>query len=376
TSDGGFLLAGSSNSGIGGDKSQPSFGGHDFWVVKLRADGSKAWDRTIGGSGNDHLAKMLLTPDGGCILAGSSNSDVSGIKTSPKKGTNSSSDYWLVKLSSSGVKIWDKTFGGDAEEELTSLALTADGGYILGGHSKSGISADKTEPNRGLYSTSDYWVVKTDAAGNLQWEKTLGGNQEDEMYGVAQLADGNYLAGGWSNSNIGHDRTSSGYGSASFWLVKLDTAGAKMWDHSLGGYGSDILMDLQVTSDRGLILGGFSTSQAGGDKTTPKYGDYDTWIIKLGAGILNLKELKPAFDLTLFPNPSHGKFQLHLTGLTASTAEVTVTDLLGRTILQQQFQTNNAQLSEEIRLPAATKGMYLLQVKAGGKITSRKIVVE
>src|SRR6478672_11244232 len=114
----------------------------------------KLWDKTFGGTGNEWLYVLHQTSDGGYILGGSSTSPISGDKSQSARGMY---DYWVVKIDASGNKLWDKTFGGSQHESLPSLQETADGGYILGGWSNSGINGDKSQASKGTY---DYWIVK------------------------------------------------------------------------------------------------------------------------------------------------------------------------------------------------------------------------
>ena len=95
----------------------------------------------------------------------------------------------------SPAKQWDKRFGGDNSDELNSLDLTFDGGYILGGHSYSHKGGDKSEYNQGV---GDFWIVKTDKDGIKQWDKTFGGTDDDFLQCLQQTNDGGYILGGWS----------------------------------------------------------------------------------------------------------------------------------------------------------------------------------
>src|SRR5205085_1142487 len=97
--NGGYLLGGYSESGIGGDKSEPNKGSADFWIVRIDKDGNKIWDKTIGGTGEDRLSSMIPSPDGGYLLGGTSNSEKGGDKTEPTRGGN---DFWLVKIDKEG----------------------------------------------------------------------------------------------------------------------------------------------------------------------------------------------------------------------------------------------------------------------------------
>ncbi|MEO8086226.1 MAG: hypothetical protein ABI763_05380 [Bacteroidota bacterium] len=188
TSDRGYILAGFSWSGINGDKTQLSYGSADYWVVKIDSLGNKQWDKDFGGTGADQLFSIQQTKDGGFILAGSSTSGISGNKTQDTVGLN---DFWIVKLDSIGNQQWDKNFGGTNEDWLHIVQQTTDGGYILGGYSFSGINGDKTQANWDTTgSTYDYWIVKTDSLGNKQWDKDFGGLGDDGLHSLQQTIDG------------------------------------------------------------------------------------------------------------------------------------------------------------------------------------------
>ncbi|MBL0071940.1 MAG: hypothetical protein IPP34_09035 [Bacteroidetes bacterium] len=112
---------------------------------------------------------------------------------------------------------WQNTIGGNESEQFNSIAQTSDGGFILGGYSSSNISGDKTENSNGL---KDYWIVKTDSLGNIQWQNTIGGSGEDLLQSVIQTSDGGYILGGKSSSNISGDKTENFIGTFDYWIVK------------------------------------------------------------------------------------------------------------------------------------------------------------
>ncbi|QNF35668.1 T9SS type A sorting domain-containing protein [Adhaeribacter swui] len=152
-----YLIAGFSSSGKDGDKSQASQGGKDFWMVKVNSSGTKLWDKRLGGSGDEELRTVVRNSDGSLLLAGKSSSNASGDKSQSSQGN---SDFWVVKTSSDGTKQWDRRFGGSGAEELRNVLVTADSDYLLCGRSESGISGDKTQNS---YGNSDYWLIKMDA---------------------------------------------------------------------------------------------------------------------------------------------------------------------------------------------------------------------
>ncbi|GAB4055641.1 hypothetical protein GCM10028810_68560 [Spirosoma litoris] len=277
TSDGGYLLAGYSYSGQSGDKSQPSQGNNDYWVVKIDANGNKLWDKRFGGTDDDYLFSTIATSDGGYLLGGTSSSGQNGDKSQSSQGNI---DYWVIKIDANGNKVWDKRFGGTDYDYLFSLTAGLDGGYLLGGRSSSGQNGDKSQPSQGSY---DYWVVKIDANGNKVWDKRFGGTDYDYLFSTITTSDGGYLLGGTSASNQNGDKSQPSQGYDDYWVVKVDANGNKLWDKRFGGNGYENLSSLIATPDGGYLLAGSSSSYQNGDKSQPSQGTYDYWVIKIDA---------------------------------------------------------------------------------------------
>ena len=273
--DGGYVLAGYSVSDISGDKTENSIGGYDYWIVKTDSLGVIQWQNTIGGSSSDSISSIENTVDGGYILGGTSQSNISGDKTSNSVGFK---DYWIVKVDGFGSIQWQKTIGGNIVDELSCIKQTADRGYILGGWSTSTISGDKLENCLG---GNDYWIIKTDSSGIIQWQNTIGGSEFDILNSLDQTSDGGYILGGMSKSNISGDKAESNLGDYDFWIIKTDSVGNIQWQNSIGGNNQDMLKSIQQTKNGNYILGGTSESNISGDKTENCLGLYDYWIVKL-----------------------------------------------------------------------------------------------
>ncbi|MFN8166563.1 MAG: T9SS type A sorting domain-containing protein [Bacteroidia bacterium] len=288
THDGGFILGGTSESDETGDKSEPTRGGADYWVVKTDAYGIKQWDARFGGSLDDEFATLAVTSDGGYILGGTSSSPVSGDKTQANWDTSyhAYGDYWIVKIDASGHKQWDKRFGGIYQEDLTSVVQTLDGGYLLGGYSESFVSGDKSQGSQG---GPDFWIVKTDANGNKLWDKRFGGNRNDQLHSLQQTRDGGYILAGYTWSDPTGDITGAMRGTAAYcdyWIVKIDAYGNKLWDKRYGGSQNDNLVSIIQCDDNGYFLGGYSYSGISGDKTQASYSTgsiADFWVIRVDA---------------------------------------------------------------------------------------------
>jgi len=315
TSDGGYILGGESQSMPSGTKTSTFYGGSDYWIIKLDASGEKVWERSFGGDTWDSFASLQQTSDGGFILGGTSASGPSGNKTSPLSGID---DYWVVRLDADGNKIWDRSFGGSSDDQLFVVRQTTGDGYILGGYSyRRGtyrfwvvkLNADGSQiwdkdfgsgtgPLQSLQQTSDggyilggtanadYWVVKVDAAGNEAWNRYFGGIDEESLQSIQQTTDGGYILGGWSTSDASGNKTTANCnygGQQDYWVVKIASNGDKVWEKSVGGVSGDVLFGCQQTSDGGYILGGASYSGVSCNKTTSNFGQNDFWLVKLGA---------------------------------------------------------------------------------------------
>lgn len=240
------------------------------------------WQQVIGGAHSEYLYDLKPTPDYGFLLAGSSFSDESGNKTEKGKGDL---DYFLWKMDEKGKMEWQKSYGGNGSDYLYSVALTKEGGFILGGSSDSGKSEDKSED---CYGNMDFWILKLDPTGELEWQKTLGGIGNDQLQSIQQTADGGFIIGGSSDSSpilskdgeIIGNKSQESFGSFDYWVIKLTSQGEIEWEKTFGGMFSDQLKSIQLIED-GFLIGGTSNSPVSGNKTAGHLGESDFWILKL-----------------------------------------------------------------------------------------------
>ncbi len=282
TSDGGYIIGAYSASGISGDKTEGSKGLTDFWIIKLNASGNIVWQNTIGGTQSDYCFNAEETPDGGFLVCGESNSPVSFDKTENYIGPAGATDVWVLKLNSSGDIVWQNTIGGSRNESAYEMKVTPSGGAVIAAQSYSNISGDKTENTiSGLTTDVDYWVFEINASGFIEWQNTIGGTGADYCHALSINSDGSIVVGGFSDSNISGDKTSNSKGGFDYWITKLDTAGNILWDRSLGGAGLEYCYDLIELNDGLNAIGGTSGSSISGDKNENNYGVQDFWIVKL-----------------------------------------------------------------------------------------------
>jgi hypothetical protein len=288
TKDGGFILAGISDSPKGKSKTANSQGGTDFWIIKLDAGGGEQWQRTIGGVGNEKLSSICQTKDGGFLVGGSTYSEKSGDKT--EKGFGNS-DCWIIKLDSEGNIGWQKTFGGKFYDDLRSLEQTRDGGYIIGSYSNSPLSGNKTDDNIGI---GDYWIFKLDRNGEIEWQKVIGGDKDDQLFSLHQTIDGGFIFGGNSNSQSSYNKSKSNGKGTDFWIVKTDVDGKILWQETYDFGTSDILTSIVENKDGTLLIGGFAKSEPNTEKDDKGINDYIAFKISKKGDLLWYKTVGSA----------------------------------------------------------------------------------
>ncbi len=249
TSDGGYIIAGTTSSW--------GAGGTDAWLIKTDYKGTRLWDRTFGGKGDDSAASVQQTSDGGYIIVGTTSSYGAGIYYHTN-GTNA----WLIKTDANGNLIWDRTFGGQANDSAASVQQTSDGGYIIAGTTSS--------YGAGIYyhtNGTNVWLIKTDYKGTRLWDRTFGGTGYDSAACVQQTSDDGYIIAGITSSY--------GAGGTDAWLIKTDANGNRLWDKTFGGTGYDSAACMQQTKEGGYIIAGTTTSYGAGGT--------DAWLIKTDA---------------------------------------------------------------------------------------------
>jgi len=197
----------------------------DVYLVKIDSSGIMQWNKTYGGMYDEGADCVIQTSDGGYVLAGYAASSVSD-------------DVYLIKTDSSGNMQWSKYWRGKGDDFAHSVVQTSDGGYALAGWTDSF--------GDGLFD--DFYLIKTDSSGNTQWFKTYGGPVEEQAYSVIQTGDGGYVLAGYTRS--------FGAGGHDFWLVKTDSAGSPLWNKTYGGAYYDEAYYAVQTSDGGYALAG------------------------------------------------------------------------------------------------------------------------
>ncbi len=266
--DSSILMVGSSLSGQTGDKSQPSHGDWDYWLVKADSSGSKIWDRRFGGTDADMAFTAVVTHDSCILVGGISKSGMNGDKSQSSWG---GFDTWLVKIDLDGNKVWDKRFGGSRDDILPRITVTSDNCFILAAWSQSPMDGDLSQDSIG---NGDFWIIKLDQDGNKVWDVRMGGTEKDVTTACRETPDSLLLIGGWTESD-----TFNNLGNRDAWLTKIRTNGSIVWQRTFGGSDEDAISDVNILSNGNYALSGYTRSSMDGHIMDATRGQVDYWIM-------------------------------------------------------------------------------------------------
>ncbi|MBO9563930.1 MAG: BACON domain-containing protein [Niastella sp.] len=319
--DGGFIAVGRTNSNDG-DVSGLHGQQEDGWIIRIAADGSKVWQKVLGGSGFDGAYKIVKAADGNYLVIASGYStdgdfapagghfifkiDGNGAilwkkqliskngydidyprKIIPADGggymmvglrrkPGADGDVWVGKINETGDMLWDKVYGGSDNDAGYDIVKASDNGYIV-----VGFAASNDGDVTGHRWLADGWILKIDNDGNKLWQKTYGGTFNDVFTSIVPAADGGYVMAGMSSSLDG-DAT-GGYGNnqrADIWIVKINAAGSLVWQKKYGGTDEDRDPHITAISGGGFMIACFTRSKDG-DITETLGGLVDTWVFRI-----------------------------------------------------------------------------------------------
>lgn len=267
SSDGGYLVAGEA---LSSDGDVVGHGGnYDMWTVKLDASGNIVWQMPIGGLNTDRAYSIQEATDGNIIVA--------GYAYTPEDPSNyhSGGDAYILKIEADGSGIlWQQTHGGSSADYANDIILTSDGGYIFGGWSAS--SDGDLSVNQG---NRDYWAVKMDNLGAIEWQLSMGGSSPEEIVSIIELSNGSYAFTGHTSSTNGDVPGNNGIND--FWTGVVDASGNLLWHHHVGGSGSDFPKAIRETNDGQIIVAGFTYSYDGDAAGNNGGGSVQGWLIKM-----------------------------------------------------------------------------------------------
>ncbi|MCC3214920.1 T9SS type A sorting domain-containing protein [Chryseobacterium sp. X308] len=438
TQDGGFLLAGTSYSGKGLDKKEESKGGSDIWLIRINEFGDVLWQKTLGSSSNEEARAVIQATDLGFFVAGNVQGSSKGY---------GSKDVLITKLDKDGKELSQLILGGKGLDEVEKLIPTKDGGALLGMYSRSSevkAGSGKLEAGSGVeidfyskvssnFGEGDYWIVKLDKNGKVEWEKNFGGKGDDHIRTLALTSNG-FIVGGESRSERSGNKTVGIEEGTDLWVIALDQNGNEQFQKSYSFGNRDILMGMSVISgkqedgsgkSKGILLGGYTQAegrietddetfwmlyldQNGNEQwrkhvkgesrkkeerlsdlklnrdgsivlagTSAEELGKENWkIVKLGDK--QVDQLIEKYDIKIYPNPVSDYAYVEV-GFDSSTgsgqgfkeADILLYDMSGRQL--QNIKTKNQ--VTKINTQALVQGAYLMTVKTDtDKTASAKLI--
>ncbi|WP_110008016.1 T9SS type A sorting domain-containing protein [Chryseobacterium sp. AG844] len=432
TQDGGFLITGSSYSGKGLDKKEDSKGGSDIWLIRINEFGDELWQKTLGSSSDEEARAVIQTTDQGFFVAGSVQNSSKGY---------GSKDVLIIRLDKDGKTLFEQTLGGRGLDEVEKMIPTKDGGALLGMYSRSSEvrvsssekgSVSNTQNSNPVTRTSkqtenfgegDYWIVKLDKSGKVEWEKNFGGKGDDHLRTLALTSTG-FIIGGESRSERSGNKTVGIEEGTDLWLIALNERGDEQWQKSYNFKNRDILMGMSVLhsaddrSSKGILLGGYTQAegriqtddetfwmlyldQNGNEQwrkhvkgesrkkeerlsdlklnrdgsiilagTSAEELGKENWkIVKLGDR--QVDQLIEKYDIKIYPNPVSDYAYVEI-GFDFKEADILLYDMSGRQL--QSIKTKNN--VTKINTQSLVQGAYLVTIKTDSNKTANAKLIK
>ncbi|WP_160137693.1 T9SS type A sorting domain-containing protein [Chryseobacterium sp. c4a] len=439
TQDGGFLLAGTSYSGKGLDKKDDSKGGSDIWLIRINEFGDEIWQKTLGSASDEEAKAVIQSTDLGFFVAGNVQNSSKGY---------GSKDVWIIRLDKDGKELSQLVLGGKGLDEIEKIIPTKDGGALLGIYSRSSeVRASGSENGSGSavqnsnpeprttnlvsrtskqsenFGEGDYWIVKLDKNGKVEWEKNYGGKADDHIRTLALTSNG-YIIGGESRSERSGNKTVGIEEGTDLWLIALNERGDEQWQKSYNFKNRDILMGMSVIhsaddkSSKGILLGGYTQAEGriqendetfwmlyldgnGNEQwrkhvsgesrqkeerlsdlklnrdgsivlagTSAKELGKENWkIVKLGDKQVN--DLIEKYDIKIYPNPVSDYAYVEI-GFDFKDADIMLYDMSGRQL--QNFKTKNR--VTKMNTQALVQGAYLVTIKTDNNKTANAKLIK
>ncbi|WP_426479365.1 T9SS type A sorting domain-containing protein [Chryseobacterium sp. CBSDS_008] len=435
TQDGGFLLAGTTYSGKGLDKKDDSNGGADFWLIRINEFGDELWQKTLGSSSDEEARAVIQTTDLGFFVAGSFVS----AQDSKMKGYGSK-DVLITRLDKDGKELSQLILGGKGLDEVEKMIPTKDGGALLGMYSRSSevkagsgkleagssVKNDSYSKASSNFGEGDYWIVKLDKTGKVEWEKNFGGKNDDHIRTLALTSNG-FIIGGESRSERSGNKTVGIEEGTDLWLISLNEKGDEQWQKSYNFKNRDILMGMSVVNGRmedgsekskGVLLGGYTQAegrietddetfwmlyldQNGNEQwrkhvkgesrkkeerlsdlklnrdgsiilagTSAEELGKENWkIVKLGDK--QVDQLIEKYDIKIYPNPVSDYAYVEI-GFDFKEADILLYDMSGRQL--QSIKTKNK--VTKINTQALVQGAYLVAIKTDNNKTANAKLIK
>ncbi|MBI9037418.1 MAG: T9SS type A sorting domain-containing protein [Bacteroidales bacterium] len=373
TNDGGILSFGYIS--YSGGVITTHYGMFDMWMIKLNSEGEKEWDFTIGTSSQDFGHAIIQTSDGGFLAGGTSMISDGGNLTCEPHSFHA--EAILVKLDTSRNIEWQQCYGGSDIDGVLAL-LELDDGYMVFG---IGGSDDGDLSGSGWHGESDIWALKIDFWGNIIWQKCYGGWNIEASEKVFQTSDGGFVLMGYTKS-IGGDvfgNHSMNEYNRDIWVIKISSAGELEWQRCIGGEGNEIMAFGAVKkSDNNFVIAGQTNFGPSYDVQCTPHGenyDEDFWVFEIKDTSSNINEYENIYNnIKVYPNPAkeYVIFEFSFINPNGKKYKLNISDVFG-----QEVATLNLKNEKTVwDCREVLSGTYIYCIKRGLYVINRgKIVI-
>ncbi|MFH2095970.1 MAG: T9SS type A sorting domain-containing protein [Bacteroidota bacterium] len=330
----------------------------DYWIFEIDSSGNILWEKSYGGSLSDYFHSFDSIPGTGFIVCGTSNSDDFDVC-----GNNGDYDAWIVCLDYSGDTLWSRNYGGSGWDDPFSLKSLSNG-YIISNWSNS--SDQDVWGNHGM---NDFWMIRTDLAGDTIWTRSFGGSDDDGPNDVFVDSDGNFIAAGLSFSSDGD--ISYFHGAIDMWIIKFDTLGNLLWEKSLGGSGMEFESSSCQTTDSAYVIVGGTYSDDG--DVTGHIGDSDFWIVKVRETPLGITEDISYTKASVYPNPANDEFNITFDKNIHKTVLITIVNSDGKPVFYKELRDTHGEI--KITRPDVAGGVYFIKLVTENEVIVKKLIL-
>lgn len=300
-----------SRSGVSGNKTTPSYGESDFWLVGIDTSGTILWQKSYGGSEGESIPEISMVQGGGFYLTGSSLSDSgTGNLTTPHFGL---SDIRLFKCDNQGNILWQESYGGTDAESFPKL-IEKDNIIHICASTFSPQSGNLTSiPVAGNFDSDILYLKLNPQNGSLISDLRFGGDANEEEVEMLVINDNEIIFTSSSSSNQGFDKSEGLYGIADVWMIAVDSNGTKLWDKTYGGSGFEINPHFITSINNVSYMLCQTNSPVSGNKTVSNFSTgtlMDVWIVAFN-NVTNVNEVGLINqEFSLYPNPSNNSISI------------------------------------------------------------------
>lgn len=356
-----------------------SAGSNDVFLAKYSGEGILQWVKKSGGIGDDEGLGIVTDAEGNCIVTG--YYEKTSYFGSDSLMSEGKTDIFVAKYDPNGLLLWLKTFGGKGFDGATAICPDNTGGFYITGYCEDSLQFNNTIFHS-PFGLADIVLARfTSDSGNCLWATRAGGHDYDQGYSInADLSGDVYVTGGFRDTALFENNTFYSNGLEDVFVAKYSSTGLLSWVQQYGSTDQDFGYGVVANGpDELFFTGSFKGTIISGDDTLSCSGQNDVFIYKTGANLVgaNSEASNSGLELSVYPNPSAGIFNLKIRDDRIKAEEVLVTlfNVLGEIVYQNKKMMNNT-FSDSIDISSQARGLFYLKVSGSKMQVVHKVVVE